>query len=235
MNTIHIGVISFEEAKNAARECAGVVLGPGLINQTFENDMHIEPITDDPVKKCANLMTGQLVARYKKTHEEAYKNEYCRRLRDIGFTENEAENLFMFELMILKSDHINTLCDQGYIMINCFNMQTELLPQSKNYYIEHQMFLCSEIVKIWDEAEWRYTHLKNNSESVKDEVFEELFRLSRYGGGELFVEYLQMMAEKSHTDISKIQAYAKAEQEILFRLKWKGEQNELHLYSSQRR
>jgi len=235
MNTIHIGVISFEEAKNAARECAGVVLGPGLINQTFENDMHIEPITDDPVKKCANLMTGQLVARYKKTHEEAYKNEYCRRLRDIGFTENEAENLFMFELMILKSDHINTLCDQGYIMINCFNMQAELLPQSKNYYIEHQMFLCSEIVKIWDEAEWRYTHLKNNSESVKDEVFEELFRLSRYGGGELFVEYLQMMAEKSHTDISKIQAYAKAEQEILFRLKWKGEQNELHLYSSQRR
>lgn len=50
-------------------------------------------------------MSGQLVARYKKTHEEAYKNEYCRRLKYIGFTEEEAENLFLFELMILKTEY----------------------------------------------------------------------------------------------------------------------------------
>ena len=235
MNTIHVGVISFEEARNASRECAGVILGPGIINQTFENDVPISPVSDDPIKKCANLMSGQLVARYKKTHEEAYKTEYCRRLKEIGFNENEAENLFLFELMILKSDHVGPLCDQGYIMTNCFNMQTELLPQSKNYYIDHQMFLCSEIVKIWDEAEWRYTNLKNNSDTVKEEVFEELFRLSRYGGGELFVEYLQMIAEKSHTDISKIQAYAKAEHDMLFRCKWNTEQKQPHLYSSEER
>ena len=70
---------------------------------------------------------------------------------------------------------------------------------------------------------------------ISDEVFEELFRLSRYGGGELFVEYLQMIAEKSHTDISKIQAYAKAEHDLLFRCKWNTEQKQPHLYSSEER
>lgn len=234
INTIHVGVISFAEAKKLAEECAGVVIGPGVVNKIIPNTSEEKKPAPQasPAKNYASLMCGQLVALYRKTHDRSYSDEYVRRLTHIGFTEAEAKGLFMFEDMILKHDHIDILADPGYILNSYFSMKAPLLPESNDFYTDHQMFLCSEIVKIWDEAEWRYMRIKDNPD-IPEEVLSEIFRISRYGGGELFIEYLTMMAEKSHTDIAKIQKYSQAEQNMIFKYKWNKGRNEPHPYGAE--
>lgn len=178
---------------------------------------------------CPNLLTGQLVARFKKTHDENLKGEYLRRLQSIGFSEQEANMLFVFELMILKHDAIELLADDGYLQGNYFDLQHKLLGQEDSWYIEHQRFLCSEIVKIWDEAEWHYWN-SHERESMPEDVWEEIHRISRYGGGRLFIDYLNMVAERSSVDLAKVQAYSAAEQQLIFAYKWNVGKNERHPY-----
>ena len=178
--------------------------------------------------KFDSLMTGQLVAFYKITHIKDYSDEYERRLQHIGFTEPESKSLFMLELMMLKHDHITILTDENYLNKNYFDLKTPILPLENSYYVEHQTFLVSEITKIWDEAEWVWT-CKKNEEMPKD-VANEIFMLTRYGGGELLVETLKSIAEHSHVDIAKIQKYSVSEQDMMFKYKWNKNANEKHPY-----
>lgn len=178
--------------------------------------------------KFDSLMTGQLVAFYKTTHNKDYSDEYERRLQHIGFTEPESKSLFMLELMMLKHDHIPILTDENYLIKNNFDLKTPILPLENSYYVEHQMFLVSEITKIWDEAEWVWTYLKNR-EMPKD-VANEIFMLTRYGGGELLIETLKSISEHSHIDFAKIQKYSRCEQDMMFKYKWNKNANEKHPY-----
>ncbi len=178
--------------------------------------------------KFDSLMTGQLVALYKTTHNQDYSDEYERRLQHIGFTVPESKSLFMLELMMLKHDHIPILTDDNYLINNYFDLKTPILPLENSYYVEHQMFLVSEITKIWDEAEWVWTYFKDK-EMSKD-VANEIFKLTRYGGGELLVETLQSIAEHSHIDFDKIQRYSMCEQDMMFKYKWNKNANEKHPY-----
>ena len=175
-----------------------------------------------------SLMTGQLVAFYKTTHNKDYSDEYERRLQHIGFTEPESKSLFMLELMMLKHDHIPILTDENYLIKNNFDLKTPILPLENSYYVEHQMFLVSEITKIWDEAEWVWTYLKDR-EMPKD-VANEIFMLTRYGGGELLIETLKSISEHSHIDFAKIQKYSRCEQDMMFKYKWNKNANEKHPY-----
>ena len=175
-----------------------------------------------------SLMTGQLVAFYKITHIKDYSDEYERRLQHIGFTEPESKSLFMLELMMLKHDHIPILTDENYLIKNNFDLKTPILPLENSYYVEHQMFLVSEITKIWDEAEWVWTYLKDR-EMPKD-VANEIFMLTRYGGGELLIETLKSISEHSHIDFAKIQKYSRCEQDMMFKYKWNKNDNEKHPY-----
>ena len=167
------------------------------------------------------LMCGSLVAMYNKTHDNSYDIEYRRRLMKLGFSNEEATNLFMFELMILKSDRKEFLTDPKYIYKPAFDYKTVPLPQKDSWYVEHQMFLLSELVKIWDEAEytWTYSKDKLTDETIKNRVYS----LTRYGGGNLVISYLEMMSEKSHTDIELLKTYAKAEQDMLYKYRWRVE------------
>lgn len=178
--------------------------------------------------KFDSLMTGQLVAFYKTTHNKDYSDEYERRLQHIGFSVPESKSLFMLELMMLKHDHIPILTDENYLNKNYFNLKTPILPLENSYYVEHQTFLVSEITKIWDEAEWVWTYKKN--EEMPNDVVKEIFKLTRYGGGELLVETLKSISEHSHVDIAKIQKYSVSEQDMMFKYKWNKNANEKHPY-----
>jgi hypothetical protein len=125
----------------------------------------------------------------------------------------------MFELMILKHDSIDMLSDPVYIYRSYFDLRTVPFPQDDEWYAEHQMFLMSEIVKIWDEAE--YIWQRKRSEITDEKVAERIKSLGRYGGAKMFLSYMNMMSEKSHTDMTLLQAYARAEQDLLFLYKWK--------------
>ncbi|MGN0006258.1 MAG: hypothetical protein ACI37Z_09880 [Candidatus Gastranaerophilaceae bacterium] len=178
--------------------------------------------------KFDSLMTGQLVAFYKTTHNKDYSDEYERRLQHIGFSVPESKSLFMLELMMLKHDHIPILTDENYLNKNYFNLKTPILPLENSYYVEHQTFLVSEITKIWDEAEWVWTYKKN--EEMPNDVVKEIFKLTRYGGGELLVETLKSISEHSHVDIAKIQKYSVSEQDMMFKYKWNKNANEKNPY-----
>lgn len=181
----------------------------------------------DTIDAFKNLMTASLTAHFKETHEEQYRSEYLRRLRKIGFTGPQAENMFMFELMILKYDSREPLCDPTYIYRAMFDLKSVPLPEEDSWYIEHQMFLLSEVVKIWDEAEYIWQRQRG---LLRDEkVRERIYSLTRYGGARLFLGYLEMMSEKAHTDMALLQAYARAEQDLLYLYRWK--ENVPHPYA----
>ena len=173
-------------------------------------------------------MTGQLIARFKQTHDQAYRDEYQRRLMFVGFEEAEAESLFMFELMILKHDSIEPLASDGYLKSFVFDLQHVVLPEENEYYFLHQTFLVSQIVKIWDEAEWHYWN--SHERDLPEDVWAEIHAISRYGGAALFIGYLKMVSEKSHVPMAKVQKYSKAEQDMIFKYKWNASANEKHPY-----
>lgn len=188
----------------------------------------VDIASNDIGNKLDSLMTGQLVAFYKTTHNKEYLDEYERRLQHIGFTVPESKSLFMLELMMLKHDHIPILTDENYLINNYFNLKTPILPLESSYYVEHQTFLVSEITKIWDEAEWVWTYKKN--EEMPKDVVNEIFKLTRYGGGELLVETLKSISVHSHVDFAKIQKYSRCEQDMMFKYKWNKNANEKHPY-----
>ena len=174
-------------------------------------------------------MSGQLVARYKKTHDEQYQDEYLRRLQSIGFDEQEANLMFVYELMTLKHFAIDELCRDDYLQSDVFNLKETVLGHDDSYYVQHQSFLCSQIVKMWDEAEWHFFNSRSRTD-IPDEVWSEIHRLSRYGGGKLFLDYLKSMAEHSSVPFDKVQRYSVAEQQMLFAYKWSAGKGEEHPY-----
>ena len=191
-------------------------------NQSFKPDL--EPAEKDNVpvvEDFSNRMSGSLVALYKETHDVKYDEEYRRRLRKIGYSDAQAANMFMFELMVLKHDSRANLIDSQYIYRPMLDYRSMPLQQQDSWYVEHQMFLMSEIVKLWDEAEYVWTN--SNKYLEDEEIRKRVYTLTRYGGAKLFLSYLRMISEKSHTDIKLVQAYARAEQDLLYIYRWKQE------------
>ncbi len=176
----------------------------------------------------AKYMTGQLIALYKQTHEQGYQIEYMTRLQKIGFSQAETMRLFILETMILKHFSIPALAADNYLTSAYFDLQTVRFPESNEHYITHQMFTVSEMVKIWDEAEWHYYN--SHETDMPEEVWQEIYSISRYGGGKLYLGYISMIAEKSNIPEDKIHRYANAEQGLLYKYKWYPDRNEPHPY-----
>ena len=166
-----------------------------------------------------DIMSGSLVALYNKTRESRYKLEYLRRLKMIGFSNEEADSMFQFEFKIVRYDGKGNLTDNKYIYKPEFDYKSIPLPQGDKWYVEHQMFLLSELVKICDEAEntWTYSKEQITDETIRNRVY----TLTRYGEENLFVSYLKMMNDESHISMDLLKAYAKAEQDLLYRYRWK--------------
>ena len=190
--------------------------------QPVKSDFEPAEKDNDPVvEDFTNRMCGSLVALYKETHDIKYDEEYRRRLKKIGYSDAQAANMFMFELMILKHDSRANLIDSQYIYRPMLDYRSMPLHEQDSWYVEHQMFLMSEIVKLWDEAEYVWTH--SNKLLEDEEIRKRVYSLTRYGGANLFLSYLRMISEKTHTDIKLVQAYARAEQDLLYIYRWKQE------------
>lgn len=120
------------------------------------------------------------------------------------------------------------MCDPDYLVKNYFDLRNVLLPAKKNYYIDHQVFIVSEITKIWDEAEYLYWYC--HELDLPNDVWAEIYEISRYGGGELFAEYLMATANSAHIPHYKVRSYSVAEQGMLFKYKWEKDKQENHPY-----
>ncbi|MBR2700764.1 MAG: ribosomal protein L7/L12 [Erysipelotrichaceae bacterium] len=169
-------------------------------------------------KEFKGVMSGSLVAQYKISHDDRSNKEYIQRLMTIGFSEPQAHNMIMFELMIIKHDKIEMLADRDYILKAVIDKNRDPLPQGDDWYVDHQWFLMSELVKIWDEAEYIW---KNERETLNEDVKKCIYSITRYSGAELFIRYINMIAERTGTDTELVKRYAMAEQGLLFKYKWK--------------
>jgi len=184
--------------------------------------------TEEKSLDFSMLMTGQLVALYKKSEDEIYREEYLRRLVYLGFSSEESECMFNYECRIVKEKSMERLCKPDYMFSSEFNLIIPEFSQEEEYYIENQMFLCSEITKIWDEAEW---HMVWSHETIKSEpVWSEIFRISKHGGADLFIGYMEAMSNLSGVLLEKIRKYSQAEQKMLFKYKWDTRSNRSHPY-----
>jgi len=171
-------------------------------------------------KKEAYFMTGQLVALYVHTKDIKYREEYARRLKRIGFTTAEADRMFQYESHIML-DHwfyIPVLCDEQYLCKDWFDYEERRFDHSTHYCIRERCFVCSEITKIWDEAE-QFVACEEKHD-VPDGVWREMYWLSHVEGARLFVDYIKSMAENSGVAHEKVKKYSAAEQKLLFRYKW---------------
>lgn len=198
----------------------------GIFNLFSKKDkVQPEPQTNNTF---AQLMTGQLLANYKVTHNEDYKNAYIQRLRKIGFSDVEAMGMFVFENMIIKHSSVELLSNPEYIKLFYFDLKSVKFPENNDYYINHQMFTVSEIVKIWDEAEWHYHY--NHEREMPSEVWNEIFSITRYGGGELFMSYINAVSDGASIPVELVHKYANCEQGLLYKYKWYPNGNEPHPY-----
>lgn len=220
----HLGVFTLEEIMDLSLEYACFIIDPGVISKpvfyrTGSALTRGKTKAEKRFESCRAMMSGTLVAKYKQSHDKQYSKEYVRRLVSIGFTEAEANNLFLFELMIHKSIRTDRLADSYYIFHNELSPDLKELSASDEWYVEHQLFTISELVKIWDEAEYIW---QTGRESLKDEAARNrVYSLTRYGGANLLLSYLEMVSEKAHTDMELLSKYARAEQDLLFLYRWR--------------
>ena len=134
----------------------------------------------------------------------------------------------LFSVSITVPEGLLYSASYDYLQSDVFNLKEPVLGHDDSYYVQHQSFLCSQIVKMWDEAEWHYWN--SHERDLPEDVWAEIYAISRYGGGELFIGYLKMVSEKSHVSMAKVQKYSMAEQNLIFKYKWNASANEKHPY-----
>lgn len=203
--------------------------------ETAETEKRVSagPTNEELARWFQCLTTGTLVATYKKRQDETLKKEYLRRLVFIGFSPEEAEKLFDYELRILTPQALESLSDPEYMDGWYFSMQDVLLSGGLQAQIDGQVFLVTEVTKIWDEAEYLYQTTEENERDLFSPVWDEIYRISRYGGNLLLQPYLREMAKRAGVDQARLQYYAAAEQQMMFKYKWNpDDESEQHPYGA---
>ncbi len=203
-------------------------------NEKAQEEKADSGVTDEQVARWYQcLTTGTLVATYAKRQDETLKREYIRRLMYIGFDEESANKLFAYELSILTEEAKESLSDPEYMDGWYFGMEEVLLAGGIQTQIEHQVFLVTEVTKIWDEAEYLYQTTEEKDRDLFLPVWDEIYRISRYGGNLLLQPYLREMAKRADIDQARLQYYAAAEQQMMFKYKWNpDDENEQHPYGA---
>ena len=184
----------------------------------------------DYKKEYSELLTGQLAAYYKASGEEQFRKEYLRRLKYLGFSRKQAEDMFEYELSVISDVSAGLLTDDNYVESDYFDMKSKLLESPYESYIEHKMFTVSEITKICDEAEWH--HANDDTSGIPDDVVYECERLGSYGEEGLYVRYLRSVSMNTGIPFELIQQYSVAEQDLLFYCKWNDDAEDEHPYGA---
>lgn len=203
-------------------------------NDTAAKDAVKSGPTDEELARWFQCLTsGTLVATYKKRQDETLKKEYIRRLTFIGFDQAEAEKMFDYELSILTPQALESLSDPEYMDGWYFTMKDVLLEGGLQAQIDNQVFLVTEVTKIWDEAEYLYQTTEENERDLFSPVWDEIYRISRYGGNLLLQPYLREMSKRAGVDQARLQYYAAAEQQMMFKYKWNpDDEAEQHPYGA---
>ena len=208
-------VVRGRSEKDSELAAAGVVRAVPPAGRIRRNE-NAGPACSDP-ERFRRIMTSQVLAMYLYDHDEACREEYLRRLKICGLSEERAEQYMAFETEILNRCPRPEMVDKNFIARPCFNLSTRALPHEPAYYAEHFDYPLSYIIKLSDEAEW---HFWNSHEAdLPDEVWSEIFDLSDKNR-KLFLPYAQNMVDALGWSYQEVNKFSFNEQGMLDLYRW---------------
>ena len=200
-----------KEAKPApAAEGRGAAGAPGA-------GKTVSPAACSDADRFRRIMTSQLLAFYLDTRDVSWKEEYLRRLKMCGLSDDKALQYMTFETEILTRCPRAEMLDKEFISRPCFSLRELALPHDPAYYGSHFDYPLSYIVKLSDEAEW---HFWNSHEAnLPEQVWAEIYALSDKNR-KLFLPYAQNMVDKLGWSYQAVNAFSYNEQGMLDLYRW---------------
>ena len=174
------------------------------------------------IMQTNELMTSQFPALYLKEGNDIYRNQYLKRLCDIGIKRKNAEAMFDFECDIIKKHNKEFLLHPEFTKMWYFGLKQPFFqqyPQRKEDILKEQFFTMSELCKMIDEAEW---HFWNSHERVLSKsVWEEICDWRMKGEGMTFaIKYFDMIVEKTGISKEDVGKLCGEQGEHLCKYKW---------------
>ncbi len=121
---------------------------------------------------CDKILTSQLIVFWLDCGSESFKDEYVRRLRICGLSEENALLTFEYEAKILRKYPRPEMLDADYINKGLFNLVKPVLPEPISYYQTHFEYTLSHILKLEDEASYHADHSAGNNSAAWTEINE---------------------------------------------------------------
>ena len=164
------------------------------------------------------LMTSQLAALWLETKDRRYQDEFFRRIRMCGVSEDTVKRWFAFETEILERCPRPEMCSESFVSMPLLTLREKFLPREISWYAEHFDYPLSYVIRLSDEAEWHFwnSHEKNLPENVWTEIF-ELSDRSR----KLFLPLAQYMVDRMGWSVEAVNKYSYNEQGMLDILRWR--------------
>lgn len=176
------------------------------------------------MKDFSQFLTTQLVIRHMQTGDNRWKREFTRRLKLCGIGDEAVEKVWNYTRDIFRQEGSRGVEDSGYIRTWVFDLKEHAFPKyypkSFTQMVEEDRLTFSEVVKAFDEAEWRY----NNREGRKipAHLWAEIVRATRYGT-DLMNHFVIAEAYKLSAlgmTVQQAQILMGKERAILFRERW---------------
>ena len=170
-------------------------------------------------------MISQYPALYLYEHSKKAKKDGIAALKELGFSDSQAEKFFDYECGILEKYRKTYLADPDFVSMWAFNLNKPIFssyPSTKEELKKEHFITVSELSMIIDEAEWHFwnSHEKN----LSNEVWGDICRWRMQGaGGNFAVEYYMMIAEELGLPIELMQNISNRDGGLLKEYKWKKE------------
>ena len=174
-----------------------------------------EKQTDD--ESFDDLLTSQLAAYWQNSSNEKYKNEYLRRLRLCGLSDENAEKTLEFECGILRNYPRPEMLKNSFVRIPLLTLREPFLKEPLKYYETHFEYPLSYIFKLSDEGE-RHFHYSHELD-LSDEVWSEIYGLSDRNMA-MFRPFAMHLINDLGWTIENVNHFSFYEQKILDVFRW---------------
>lgn len=174
--------------------------------------------TRQTAQEFTRIMTSQLVALWLDSNNDAYRDEYIRRIKMCGLSNVKATKMLEFESKILKKHPRPEMLSKDFLVTPMFSLLKPYLDHPIDYYQDHLEYPLSYVIKLSDEAEWHYWNSHEKS-CLSDEAWEEIFALSDRNK-KLFLPLGMHLVEKMHWSYDNVNKFSYNEQGMLDLYRW---------------
>ena len=190
------------------------ILSGGYVNT---NSLSSAPKKKEPYD-FLGILTSQLVAMWMSKEDDDYKEEYLRRLKMCGLSDETALEMLDYEESILQEFPRPELLDERFIAKPLFNLKDTVLPNNYQYYMKNFEYPLSYLIKISDEAEYHYWN--SHELPLPDDVWTEIFFLSDRHQA-IFIPFAENLVKNKGWTVEAVNTFSYNEQGMLEKYRWR--------------